>query len=79
MCVASDTIALEVLPFQEADSFFPVHSYMFATAGAQIMEVVWMEELAAERQYEVVFFGFPLRLRGSTGAPMRAVAMPLAK
>lgn len=78
MCVASDTIALEVLPFREPDSFFPVHSYMFATAGAQIMEVVWMEELAAEHQYEVAFLGFPLRLRGSTGAPMRAVAIPLA-
>jgi kynurenine formamidase len=77
MCVATDTIALEVLPPEEPQTFLPVHCYMLATAGAQIMEVVWMEELAAEQQYELAFFAFPLKLRGSTGAPLRAVAMPL--
>jgi kynurenine formamidase len=50
---------------------------MFATAGAQIMEVVNMEELAAEKQYEFAFLGFPLKLRGATGAPMPAYAVPL--
>jgi kynurenine formamidase len=77
MCIAGDSIALEVLPSEESDVFLPVHCYMFATAGAQIMEVVNMEELAAEKQYEFAFLGFPLKLRGATGAPMPAYAVPI--
>ena len=77
MCIAGDSIALEVLPSEEPDVFLPVHCYMFATAGAQIMEVVNMEEIAAEKQYEFAFVGFPLKLRGATGAPMPSNAVPL--
>jgi kynurenine formamidase len=77
MCIAGDSIALEVLPSEESDVFLPVHCYMFATAGAQIMEVVDMEEIAAEKQYEFAFLGFPMKLRGATGAPMPAYAVPL--
>ena len=77
MCIAGDSIALEVLPSEEPDVFLPVHAYMFATAGAQIIEVVDMEEIAAEKQYEFAFLGFPLKLRGATGAPMPSYAVPL--
>jgi kynurenine formamidase len=77
MCIAGDTIGLEVLPSEEPDVFLPVHCYMFATAGAQIIEVVDMEELAAEKQYEFAFLGFPMKLRGATGAPMPSYAVPL--
>lgn len=77
MCVASDSIALEVMPSENPDEYMPVHSYMFATAGAQIIEVVDMEEIAAERQYEFALLGFPLKLTGATGAPIRPVAIPL--
>ena len=77
MCIAGDTIGLEVIPFEEPDVFLPVHCYMFATAGAQIIEVVWMEEIAAERQYEFAFMGLPMKIRGATGAPMPSVAVPL--
>jgi kynurenine formamidase len=77
MCIAGDTIALEVLPSEEENVFLPVHAYMFSTAGAQIIEVVDMEEIAAEKQYEFAFLGFPMKLRGATGAPMPAYAVPL--
>ena len=77
MCIAADTIALEVLPSEQSNVFLPVHAYMFSTAGAQIIEVVDMDELAAEQQYEFAFLGFPLKLRGATGAPMPAYAVPL--
>jgi kynurenine formamidase len=66
-----------VLPSEEENVFLPVHCYMFATAGAQIIEVVDMEELAAEEQYEFAFLGFPMKLRGATGAPMPSYAVPL--
>jgi kynurenine formamidase len=77
MCIAGDTIGLEVMPWDEPDAFLPVHCYMFATAGAQIVEVVDMEEIAAEKQYEFAFLGFPMKLRGATGAPMPSYAVPL--
>lgn len=77
MCIAGDSIGLEVMPWTEEDAFLPVHAYMFATAGAQIIEVVNMEEIAAEAQYEFAFLGFPMRIRGATGAPMPSVAVPL--
>jgi len=50
---------------------------MFATAGAQIIEVCNMQELAAEHLYEFAFLGFPMHIRGATGAPMPSVAVPL--
>ena len=50
---------------------------MFATAGAQIIEVVNMEEIAAEKMYEFAFMGFPMKIFGATGAPMPSVASPL--
>jgi kynurenine formamidase len=77
MCIAGDSIGLEVMPWDEQDAFLPVHAYMFATAGAQIIEVVNMEEIAAEKQYEFAFLGFPMKLRGATGAPMPSYAVPL--
>jgi kynurenine formamidase len=77
MCIAGDTISLEVLPSEEPDVFLPVHSYMFATAGAQIIEVVWMEELAADKQHEFAFIGGALKLTGATGSPLRPIAVRL--
>ena len=74
---AATASSLEVVPNPDPEKFLPVHSYLFATAGAQIIEVVDMEELAAEKMGEFAFMGFPLKLRGATGAPLRPVAIPL--
>jgi kynurenine formamidase len=47
--------------------------------SSPIMEIVNLEELAAEKIYEYVFFGACIQLRGATGAPMRPVAMPIRR
>jgi len=75
MCIAGDNIGLEPQPYH--GQYAPVHCYMFATAGAQIIEVVNMEEIAAEKVYEFAFLGFPMKNFGATGAPMPSVAIPL--
>lgn len=77
MVLGTDTIAFEPIPHEQPETFLPVHGYMFATAGAQIIEVLWLEQLAAEKCWEFAFLGMPLRLRGSTGSPMRPVAIPI--
>ena len=75
MVIGADTAALEAFPGEPG--FLPVHCYMFATAGAPIMEVVNLEELAAEGLSTFAFVALPMRLRGATGAPLRPIAMPL--
>lgn len=77
MMLSADSLSLEVVPNPDPETFLPVHSYAFATAGCSIIEVVDLEELAAEKLYEFAFLGFPLKLRGATGSPLRPVAIPL--
>src|SRR5262249_839245 len=77
MCIAGDSIGLEVMPWDEPDAFLPVPAYMFAPPGPHIIEFVHMEEIAADKQYDFAFLGFPMKLRGATGAPMPSYALPL--
>jgi kynurenine formamidase len=77
MAIGSDSLSLEVVPNPDPEKFLPVHSYMFATAGASIIEVLDLREVCAEKQYEFAFLGFPLKLRGATGSPLRPIAVRL--
>ncbi|WP_062204776.1 cyclase family protein [Aureimonas sp. AU12] len=75
--IGADNLTLEQTPSVHELNFFPVHTYLLAEAGVPIIEMVQLEELAADRLYEFAFFGACIKLRGATGAPMRPVAMPL--
>jgi kynurenine formamidase len=76
--IGADNLTLEQTPAAEPLNFFPVHTYLLAEAGVPILEMAWLEELAAEGVHEFAFFGACIKLRGATGAPMRPVAMPLS-
>lgn len=78
MIIGSDNDSVEVDP-SEPGTYFPVHSYMFATAGALIIESLWLEDLAADGVSEVAFIGGALKLTGATGSPLRPVALPLRR
>jgi kynurenine formamidase len=75
--IGADNLALEQMPTADPTNWQVVHTYLFAEAGIPIMEVVDLEELAAEQVYEFAFIGAAMPIRGATGAPMRPVAMPL--
>jgi kynurenine formamidase len=77
MLLGADSLSLEVVPNPDPDTFLPVHSYLFATAGCPLMEVIDLEEVCREKVYEFAFMGFPLKLTGATGTPIRPVAIPL--
>jgi len=77
MCVGADCGG-EVLPPKEAGTFLPVHSYLLADAGVPIIENMWLEEVAAAAICDLVLLAFPLKLLGSTGLPLRPMAMPRA-
>jgi kynurenine formamidase len=79
MCIGTDAVSLDVAPHEVPDSFVPVHCYMFATAGAQIIEVLDLEGVAAEKVYEFALIALPLKLRGATGSPIRPIAVPLRR
>jgi kynurenine formamidase len=75
--IGGDNLALEQAPSADPENWMVVHTYLLAEAGVPIMEVVDMEEIAAEKVYEFCFFGACIKLRGATGSPMRPVALPL--
>lgn len=77
MCVGVDAGG-EALPPEEPGAFLPVHSYLLADAGMPIVENLWLEDLAESRVTEFAFLAFPLKLLGSTGAPVRPVALPFS-
>jgi len=75
--IGSDNIALEALPAGNPENWTPVHTYLLAECGVPIIEVIDLERLAAEKLYTFGFFGSSIKIRGGTGGPMRAMAMPL--
>ncbi|TYB48197.1 cyclase family protein [Actinomadura chibensis] len=76
MIVGSDTVCVEQGPSSDPDNYTPVHTYLLAEAGAPLIEVLDLEELAAAEVYEFGFFAACLRLRGATGSPLRPWAFP---
>jgi hypothetical protein len=54
-----------------------VHTYLLAEAGVPIIEIVNLEELAAEDCMNSPFSALVFASVGATGAAMRPVVMPL--
>lgn len=75
--IGSDTHTLEQTPSADPENWQVVHTYLLAEAGIPIMEIVNLENLAAEKMFTFAFFGACIRIRGATGSPMRPVAMKL--
>lgn len=67
----------EALPPEDSEAFLPVHSYLLAEEGLPIIENVWLEDLAAAGELVVTLLAFPLKLLGSTGVPVRPIALSL--
>ena len=80
MILGADQATVEYQPATDVPGhYLPVHLYLIVEVGVPMLEVMWLEEIARDRVYEFAFFGAPLRLRGSTGAPIHPWAMPLRK
>lgn len=75
MCVGVDCGG-EPLPPEEPGAFLPVHSYLLADMGMPVIENLWLEELASAGVRSFTLLAFPLKLVGSTGLPLRPVALP---
>ena len=75
--IGTDTLSFEQVPAVDPENYLPVHCYLLAEAGVPILELAYLEELAADKLYEFAFFGACIKLRGATGSPMRPVVMTL--
>jgi kynurenine formamidase len=71
--VGSDTLAVEQITLEHGHGRLPVHRILLAEHGVNLLEVMNLERLGAEREF--AFACFPLNIQGATGAPVRPVAL----
>lgn len=77
--IGSDQECVEVGPSEHEDNWLPGHCHYLAEAGVPMIELLNLEELARDRVEQFCFIGAPIRLRGASGAPIRPIALPLAR
>lgn len=75
--VGSDTTAFEVIPPGQGHRLLPVHKYLLVEQGINIIEMLNLEELSADRVYEFLFILSPLKIVGGTGSPVRPLGVVL--
>lgn len=70
----ADNIAVEPYPFAPGESA-PVHQLMLVQHGIHLVELLALEELAADHVTEFLFVVAPLSITGGTGSPVNPVAI----
>lgn len=73
--VGGDTESVEINPSVDPENPHPVHIELLVERGIHILELVHVEDLARDREYEFLFVCLPLRVRGATGSMVRPVAI----
>ncbi|MCL4437872.1 MAG: cyclase family protein [Candidatus Thermoplasmatota archaeon] len=75
--VGADNLAWDVpgKVDRETGVIQPGHLHLIAKNGVYIMENLFLEELAKAKTYEFLFIALPLKMRGTTGTPIRPVAI----
>jgi kynurenine formamidase len=67
----SDTMSFEKVP----SAGMPVHAHLLMDSGIHIIECLNLEELARDGVRTFLFVALPLKIRGGTASPIRAVAL----
>ena len=77
--VATDTNAVEVIPFEDPSTPLPVHLLCIRDMGLTLGEMFDLEELAADCArdgvYEFFFSAPPLKVTGGVGSPLNPLAI----
>jgi len=77
--VASDTSAVEVIPFEDPGLPLPVHMLCLRDMGLPLGEMFDLEEIgaecAADGVYEFLFTAPPLKVSGGVGSPLNPLAV----
>jgi kynurenine formamidase len=75
VAAGADTVAFEVVPFENPKRAFEVHQVLLVDNGIHIMENIKTEELARDKVYEFLFVALPIPLKGGTGSPIQPLAV----
>ena len=75
--VGADNEAVERTPSTDPRNWLPGHCHLPNRSGRAAVECLNLEDLSRDKVYEFAFIGAPIRLRGSTGSPLRPLAFPL--
>ncbi|KAA8880632.1 cyclase family protein [Nocardia colli] len=70
-----DTIAFDQIRPGFGHTVMPAHRVLLFDAGINIIEVLDLEEIAAQKVTEFMFVLAPLKLVGATGSPVRPLAV----
>ena len=73
--VGGDTESLEQLPSADPDNPHIVHTILLIEHAIHIVEMAYLEDLAADKQYEFLFIALGLKIRGATGSMIRPIAV----
>lgn len=73
--VGADTEACEVMPSVVPGNPHPVHQRLLIEAGIHILENVYLEDLARDREYTFLFVALPPKITGATGGMVRPIAI----
>lgn len=73
--VGSDNYGVEVVPFDESPTNWPVHLLLLKDNGIHLLESLDLEGLHKDKLYEFAFMFSPLPLKGGTGSPGNPVAI----
>jgi kynurenine formamidase len=71
--LGTDTTATEPCPFPDLER--TTHVALLTDRGVNLIEILNLEELAADRVHEFLFVCLPLKIRGATGSWVRPVAI----
>lgn len=77
--VATDTSAVEVIPFENPSAPLPVHLLCIRDMGLTLGEMFYLEDLAtdcaADNVWEFLFSAPPLKVTGGVGSPLNPLAV----
>ncbi len=72
--VGSDNAAIEPIPWTKGQ-FLAVHIELLRNQGVPLLELLDLEQLAADSVYEFLLVVAPLRVEGGTGSPINPIAI----
>jgi len=75
VAVGADTEAVEQLPSASPTNPQPVHTALLIERGIPLIEMVYLEGLAADHVTTCLFIALPTKIRGATGAMADPVAI----
>jgi kynurenine formamidase len=73
--VGGDTESLEQLPSADPENPHIGHTILLVEHAIYIIEMLYLEDLAADKRYEFAFVALPLKIRGATGSMIRPIAV----